>query len=135
MNKKISKQIDRGVLEGYKSGLEEKVAKQIASEGCPVLYETDVIKYTDPMIHSYHPDFRLPNFIYVETKGRFTGKDRRKHLNVKKAHPDLDIRFVFTNSRAKLSKASSTTYAMWCDKNGFLYADKEIPEEWFKEKK
>jgi hypothetical protein len=29
-----------------------------------------------------------------------------------------------------LSKKSSTTYAEWCDKHGFLWCHKEIPEEW-----
>ena len=46
-------------------------------------------------------------------------------------HPEFDIRFVFTSSKNKISKNSKTSYADWCDKNGFLYADKFIPEEWF----
>ncbi len=32
-----------------------------------------------------------------------------------------------------ISKNSKTTYAIWCEKNGYKYADKEIPEEWFLE--
>jgi hypothetical protein len=81
--------------------------------------------------HTYNPDFKLPNGIIIETKGRFVIADRKKHLLVKQQHPELDIRFVFTNSKNKINKKSKTTYADWCEKNGFKYADKEIPEEWF----
>jgi len=45
----------------------------------------------------------------------------------------MDIRFVFTNSKNKINKKSKTTYGMWCEKNGFKYADKEIPDSWFEE--
>jgi hypothetical protein len=56
-----------------------------------------------------------------------------KHILVKRHNPELDIRFVFSNSNAKISKASKTTYAMWCRKNGYKFADKTIPEEWVNE--
>jgi hypothetical protein len=82
----------------------------------------------------YTPDFLLPNGIIVETKGRFLTEDRQKHLLIQAQHPELDIRFVFSNSRARISKASSTTYAMWCEKHGFRYADKLIPQAWLMEK-
>ena len=48
-------------------------------------------------------------------------------------HPELDIRFVFSNSSAKISKRSKTTYAIWYDKLGIPYADKTIPVKWFTE--
>jgi hypothetical protein len=50
---------------------------------------------------------------------------------VKQQHPELDIRFVFTSSKSKISKNSKTTYADWCIKHGFKYSDKIIPDEWF----
>ena len=53
---------------------------------------------------------------------------------VKQQHPELDIRFVFENSRRKLRKGAKSTYAEWCIKKGFRYYDKEIPEDWIKEK-
>jgi len=46
---------------------------------------------------------------------------------------ELDIRFVFSNSRNKLNKKSKTTYADWCDKHGFKWADKQIPKSWIDE--
>ena len=77
-------------------------------------------------------DFILPNGIIIESKGRFVPDDRKKHLKVREQNPKLDIRFVFSNSRNKIRKGSKTTYAMWCEKNNFLYADKRIPDEWIK---
>ena len=119
---------------GFKSGLEENISQQIGNKGIEVLYETEKVEYIVPASkHTYHPDFRLPNGIRVETKGRFVAADRKKHLLVKEQNPNLDIRFVFSNSKNKISKNSKTTYGMWCEKNGFKYADKEIPEEWFLE--
>ena len=119
---------------GFKSGLEENISQQIGNKGIEVLYETEKVEYIVPASkHTYHPDFKLPNGIRVETKGRFVAAGRKKHLLVKEQNPNLDIRFVFSNSKNKISKNSKTTYAMWCEKNGFKYADKEIPEEWFLE--
>lgn len=57
-------------------------------------------------------------------------EDRDKHLWVRKQNPRKDIRFVFGNSKNKIAKGSNTTYASWCKKNGFLYADKRIPWGW-----
>lgn len=119
----------------YRSGLEEAIAEQLRQAGVVAAYEEDKIPYVTPATpHKYTPDFRLPNGIYIETKGRFETADRKKHLLIKEQHPELDIRFVFTRSKATISKASKTTYAMWCDKNGFQYADKWIPDAWLKEK-
>jgi hypothetical protein len=119
---------------GFKSGLEESVSNQIASRGLSVQYESEEVSYIIPASeHTYHPDFKLPNGIRVETKGRFVLADRKKHLLVKQQNPELDIRFVFTNSKNKINKKSKTTYGDWCDKHGFKYADKVIPDEWFLE--
>jgi len=60
-------------------------------------------------------------------------EDRKKQLLVQFQRPDLDIRFVFSSSKAKITKGSKTTYGDWCNKNGFKYADKLIPESWFHE--
>jgi hypothetical protein len=114
----------------YKSGLEENIAAQLRKKGIEVAYETTHLGYT--LSCKYTPDFVLPNGIVIESKGYFDAADRRKHIAVKAQHPEMDLRFVFSNSKKKLPK-SQTTYAMWCDKHGFLYADKLIPEEWLNE--
>ena len=118
---------------GYRSGLEVKVAKQLEEAGVKAEYETTKIKYHVEEDRTYTPDFILPNGIVVETKGRFVLEDRKKHLLVKSQHPHLDIRFVFTNSKTKIRKGSPTSYADWCNKNGFTFSDKLIPKEWLNE--
>jgi Phage endonuclease I. len=110
------------------------VGAQLENAGIPVEYEQKVIHYTTPETpHKYRPDFELPNGIIIETKGRFVLDDRKKHIQVKEQNPELDIRFVFSNSKSKIAKTSSTTYASWCLKNGFKFADKLIPSEWLNE--
>ena len=128
------KKVNVGAKLGFRSGLEETIYKQIAKQDITPQYESFKIPYVIPASnHTYTPDFQLPNGIIIETKGRFVASDRKKHLLVKKQHPELDIRFVFQNAKGRINKGSKTTYADWCVKNGFLYADKEIPYEWFKE--
>lgn len=122
-----------GIKYGYRSGLEDKVSKQLKESGVTFEYETLKIVYEVNETRKYTPDFLLPNGIIIETKGRFVSADRKKHLLIQKQHPNLDIRFVFSNSKAKLNKGAKSTYGQWCDKHGFLYADKEIPEDWINE--
>lgn len=117
----------------YRSGLEQKIADQIGSVGIKVVYEdpkSKIVYEIPAKDHKYTPDFILPNGIIIESKGLFTAADRQKHLYIKSQHPEKDIRFVFSNSKAKISKKSKTTYADWCIKYGFKYADKLIPTEW-----
>lgn len=134
MAKKVRKPtLDTSRKLGFRSGLEEKVADQLKKSGVEFGYETTKIKYVVPeSVHTYTPDFIFPNGLIVETKGRFVAADRKKHLLIQKQCPDLDIRFVFQNSKNKISKGSKTTYADWATKHGFKYADKEIPDEWLK---
>jgi len=129
-----NKNYKRGIQEGYRSGLEDKVAEQLKDLGIDGEYEKHKINFTQPAKgRTYTPDFNLNKRIWIETKGRFTTADRQKHLYIKGSNPDLDIRFVFSNSRQKINKGSKTTYGMWCDKHKFKYADKLIPIEWIKE--
>lgn len=121
----------RGVEEGYRSGLEKQIADQLKRAGIVVEYESVTISYTKPEKPSrYKPDFVLPSGIIIESKGRFLTADRQKHKLIKEQHPHLDIRFVFSNSKSRISKQSKTTYAAWCESNGFKYADKYIPSAW-----
>jgi len=113
----------------FRSGLEYKIAKDLDDQGYTYEYESFKIKY-QRKISSYTPDFILPNGIIVEGKGKFDSADRSKHLLVKEQHPELDIRFVFSNSNSKLYKGSNSTYANWCVKHGFKYSDKLVPKDW-----
>lgn len=123
--------------DGYRSGLEAKIAKQIEQlTGKPAVYESLVLPWVKPAReHKYKPDFLLPNGIIIEGKGVFDADDREKLIRVKEQHPTRDIRLVFSRSRAPIYPGSKTTHAMWCAKYGFKFADKLIPIEWFKEKR
>ena len=57
----------------------------------------------------------------------------KKFKLIKESNPDLDLRFVFSNPKAKIGKKSNTTYGMWCERMGFPYAKELILIEWLKE--
>jgi hypothetical protein len=118
---------------GYRSGLEEEATAFLTPRQKIVKYEQLKIEWEDLRYRKYTPDFELDNGIIVETKGFFDSEDRRKHLAIKSQHPELDIRFVFSNANAKLYKGAKTRYFEWCDKNGFLWAHRTIPEVWLTE--
>lgn len=123
---------------GYRSGLEIKIAEQLKAAGRDVLYEQEKLSYEwPPRLSKYTPDFKIitasGRFFYVESKGRFIAGDRQKHLLIKAQCPDIDIRFVFSNQNQKLYKGSKTSYADWCEKHGFRYASKTIPDLWLQE--
>jgi predicted nuclease of restriction endonuclease-like RecB superfamily len=129
--------VSNGIKHGYRSGLEDKLSKQIKTAGLEVHYETDKIKYqVPPRQAKYTPDFRLPKdggFFYVEAKGIWDVQDRQKHLLIQEQYPEIDIRFVFSNSNNKLYKGSKSTYASFCDKHRLQWAHKTIPDEWLTE--
>ena len=106
---------------GYRSGLEHKLSIYLTERNYKYSYESIKIEWEDLAYRTYTPDFIL-------------AVDRRKHLAIKKQHPNLDIRFVFTSSSSKLSKGAKSTYAQWCNKYKFRYYDRIIPEDWLKEK-
>ena len=118
----------------YRSGLEAALSLALTGLGISFAYEAVKVPFTQPeKSRTYSPDFILRNGVVVETKGLFDAADRQKHLWVKAQHPDLDIRFVFSSEKAKLSKGSATTYADWCKKNGYKFSTKTIPPEWLTE--
>ena len=122
-----------GKIQGFRSGLEEKIAQQLTEAGIDPKFETLKLPYKVNKNCTYTPDFPVGKRIIIETKGRFQTADRMKMLLVKEQHPEYEFRFIFTNSKAKISKVSNTTYGRWCEKNGFKYADKLIPTEWIEE--
>ena len=117
----------------YRSKFEVKVAADLGKRKIDFQYEKVSFDYV-PKIRNYTPDFYLPESkIYIETKGRLTTNDRVKHLLIKDQYPDLDIRFVFVNANNKISRTSKTTYANWCDRHKFLWAESLVPMEWLNE--
>jgi len=117
---------------------EKHMAQNLMHRGIGFDYETESLPYTVPAISKrYTPDFivktRTGRKIYVEAKGLFEPADRKKALLVRDANPHADVRFVFMNASNKLSASSKTTYSNWCEKNGFMWAEKFVPEIWMNE--
>ena len=122
---------------GFRSGLEAQAANEL--KAAKVIYEYEAkdkkLAYTKPSTkHKYNPDFSFPDSnIIIETKGLFSSQDRAKMILVRDQHPEVSIRFVFSNMNARIGKKSKTTYAIWCERNGFQYANKHIPNAWIEE--
>lgn len=128
---------------GYRSGFEEKVAAQL--KGIKFTYEEDTYKYTLPISgtcmkcfansvglnRKYTPDFKIGK-VYIESKGKFTSKDRTKMLAIKKQYPDMDLRMLFMANN-KLNKNSTTRYLDWAKLHGYTAALGKIPPSWIKE--
>lgn len=114
----------------FRSGFEKKVYEQ--AHGKLDFEPKDAyLNYNKPSY--YIPDFRLPNGVLVECKGRFTSTDRTKMLRVRDQNPGADIRLVFQRANNKLTRSpNSITYWQWAEKHGFPWAQGTIPEEWWK---
>jgi hypothetical protein len=124
---------------GYKSGLEHTVAEHIKTTEYPLNYETETLNYIVPERKAkYTPDFvftkRNGEFMFIETKGRWTSADRLKMKHVLASNPGIDIRMVFQSPNQKISKGSKTTYEAYALKLGIKHvAKKDIPAEWMVE--
>lgn len=134
--------------QSYRSGLEKEIADQLKRNNVDYEYEPDwgKINYIIPAKKCrYTPDFYITTKsgkqIIIEVKGIWVFADRLKHLLIKLANPELDIRFVFSNPKGKIRKGSKTTYADICEGKGkgmfkdvtWQYAAKRIPQKWLKE--
>ena len=122
-----------------KSGLEEIIYNELKNKKIHFVYEGMKIIFQLPTQQkTYTPDFPINNSFIVEAKGGFNSQDRKKHKLIKAQKPELDIRFIFSNSKTKIGKKSLTTYGKWCELNNFKYhcvqsTKKPFPDEWLKE--
>ena len=124
-----------------RSGFEDEFESDLNERGIAYGYETETLsyKYIIPArekTERYTPDFPLVTQtgkkIYIETKGRLTAENRKKYLRVKNLL-GIDLRFVFQRPNNKIYRGSNTTYAEWCDQNGFQWAKETLPQEWLME--
>jgi hypothetical protein len=114
----------------FKSGFERTIATNLKSRGVNFTYEELILPYT--LNGEYHPDFVLKDSgIIVEAKGLLDRDSKRKMMAIKRQYPDLDIRFLFMYADKKVP-GSKQTHGEWARKNGFKWAEKEIPEEWLR---
>ena len=118
----------------YRSKAEKEFANVLADAKINFAYEPNRIPYVARK--KYLPDFCLVDYnFYIEFKGYFRSSDRSKHILIKEQHPHIDIRFIFMRANQKIYPTSKTSYGEWCDKHGFKWAEKEIPDEWLTKKK
>jgi hypothetical protein len=130
------------MADAYRSGLEEKVAKQLKAAGVTFDYEGEVLRFQIPAFNArYTPDFPIVETpIIIEAKGRFGDKFgngaevRQRLILAKEQNPNRDIRIVFQNANLKIYKNSKTTYAKWATDHGFKWSDKGVvPQAWIEE--
>jgi hypothetical protein len=100
-------------------------------------YEKESFKYVIPeKKRTYTPDFFITTssgkLLCIEFKGYLTAENRQKTLLVREHNPDIDLRFVF-QSNNKISRKAKMRYGDWCDRHGFLWAVKAVPDEWLEE--
>jgi hypothetical protein len=119
----------------FRSGEEREFASYLTDNGIKWEYETEKLQY----LSDYNPDFIIvrgdKSKLYIEFKGYLKPVDRSKMIKVKKHNPDADIRIVFQRAQNKLNKNSNTRYWQWAEKNGFPWAEKEVPAAWLKPKR
>ena len=115
--------------DGFRSGLEGKVADDLTNNG--VYWEYEQRKYNLVIPRSYTPDFVLGNGTVLEVKGYFDQEDRRLIKLFKEQHSDVDIRMVLQKPHQKLTKTGRMTYATWCDRYNVPWCQgPEIPKDW-----
>ena len=113
----------------YRSLFEEKLAYELKELASGAAYEAEKLPYI--ITGNYVPDWTLPNNVIIEAKGVLDYAAKRKLLAVKKAHPHRTICIIFQRASNKFNKKSAT-YGEWASRNGFLWSDGTINEEWFK---
>lgn len=131
---------------GYRSKFEERIAGELTKAKVKFSYEAVRLSYFVKVhnayclkcltaavsLRKYTPDFRMANGLILETKGKFTAKDRAKMEAVVEEHPDKNIRMLFMADN-KINKNSKTRYSDWCKKVGIKYAVGKLPKSWIKE--
>jgi hypothetical protein len=109
-------------------------------EGKPIdaEYEADTFTYPVAETRKYTPDWTITRkkgrgfkrHLYIEYKGVLDKVSRKKLKLVKKNHPNINLRLVFQNASNKIYRGSKTTYGMWADQHGFIWADNVLPKDW-----
>lgn len=146
-NSRTPRKLKPGRKEGYRSGLELDIARQLEERGISFTYESISVKYSQLIRNSYcescgsrklyksrtyTPDFIVGSII-LEGKGKLTSSERSKILAIKKCNPDLDIRLIFDKDNW-LTTAHKMRYSGWAKKNGIPYSTKGvIPDEWIED--
>jgi hypothetical protein len=116
-----------------KGTFEGRVIQDLDERGVPYEYEPTKMAYH--VERHYIPDLSVGDMI-VELKGYLRQDSQRKMKAIKAQYPDLDIRFVFQNANSTIQGAkkrkdgTKMTCGEWADRQGFVWSEGTIPEEW-----
>jgi Phage endonuclease I len=136
----------QAVKDGFRSGFEAAIAKDLEDRGIKYEYEKHVIKYNRTLrggscgacgskavvrVSRYTPDYYLPEYrLWVEAKGRWTSSDRTKLVAFVSQYPEHKFRVLLQRDN-KINKGSGTTYSQWAAKHGITAAvGKSVPQAW-----
>ena len=141
--KKLRPQRKKIQYQGQTMASESEVsfAKECDRLNIPWMYEPESFDWFMPS-KKYTPDFKIMRgdrtYFYVEYKGFLWQEDKQKMKAIKEQHPDIDIRFVFANSKSPVHGAKTRkngtkqSHAEWAEAHGFLWAEGFIPSSWLK---
>ena len=128
---RLSKARREALALGYRSNFEKTFADLLKRNKLKAEYEPDKLKFIQPeQKRTYCPDWKIRKGVYIETKGRFTGRDRKKTLWVRESNPGVTAYMLFMRSSVKITKTSKTSYGDWCDKHGIIWADIKDTRKW-----
>jgi hypothetical protein len=122
-------------LAGMKSMGEVRCAADMDRRGIPYHYEVERLTYIFKPA-KYTPDFTLyeNDHILIEYKGKMTNQVRKKLLAIRDCNPNRTICLVFEKPNNKLSsRKNSMRYWQWAERNGFLWSEHFVREEWLNE--
>lgn len=131
----------------FRSGYERKLRSFLLANRIPFEYEGLKFKLTLPVTNhtctgcgsqhvvrrvSYTPDWRLTaKDIVVESKGKFTARDRKIALAMKREYPLERYCLLFQRDNW-ISKTKSQKYSDWCEKHSIEHhVGNEFPKEWW----
>ena len=114
---------------GHRSQLETKVEDALQSQGLSFRYEKESFVYYRK--GRYTPDFTVDGEhpFHIEVKGYWFPADRSRILAVVTNNPDMRLLVALQAPNNKITKASKTTYAMWCQRHGICWSTIPIPQE------
>lgn len=116
----------------YRSRFEAEVARQLEALEADFLHEAVCIPYGDGQF--YIPDFTITRpsgyVFHVEAKGWMPDRDVKKYARLAVRHPDLDLRFVFQNAKARTG-FSKRPVSSFVRRQGWLWAEGQVPAAWF----
>ena len=110
----------------HRSKLEDEVEQALLDRGLSPQYEPDKFEYT--LHRKYCPDFKIGD-VYIEVKGWWPSSERMKFLSVIRNNPELKIFVALQRPNQRLNKASKTTLAQWCQKQGIKWSPIPIPPD------